>query len=937
MNVPALRESLFREIDSSEKLDLSFSFASYFEIPALLLSAEGELIKYTPAVMEIFEACNPSLIIGDSDPNGFLEHIRREPDLQNFIFNGVPEKGAAFPAFEYTFENKAVSIDARISRFAFDDEILLTFTTQNINPLQEIVRDDTLILGDLKRQYTHTRSEIVTSSSHRNRNLDYQLSKAKKHLDNAQELTGIGNFYYDLHNDEVWWSDQLYTILGRDLDEGPEYSLFALLKRVVGGDFQELKHLLRRLKEGNELTKDFKFRRYADDKVISLRVMFSPVAVNGRISQMNAIIMDISLSDQFEQVEMMYSLLMNNASDAIIIAGLDYKIQSWNAAAENLLGWNASEAEGKTIVELCSPEYPDEDGTERKKSLAAAKNWKGTIKLKHKNGSEKIVDATANPLIDSNAHQIGYMAIYRDITDIYHLRNQLDWRKKLFDGFMARLPLMTFIKRGDDYVYANPELIRLFKEIEPDYSIQGATEIASEFEAPNQLAEKLASGDDLLLQQENEFLEWNFDLDLNERRCFLKMIKFRLGNMNNAVYTGGLLIDLTSEMKYQQQLKNEKERAESADKLKLTLLQNLSHEFRTPLTGIIGYAGVLQNADSAKYSKWGDRIFRSADRLKNTLNNLLDYAALISSSYRPQITSFPVSDLLSCVEKNFRKEAEKKGLSFLIEDCCSNCSIESDFSLLSSAFLLLADNAVKFTQQGAVVCKSALDYEEGKEHLKIVIQDTGIGIPDEQLAVIFNEFEQVSQGISRNYEGLGLGLTIAQKKIHLLQGRIDITSQPGKGAFVEILVPASIKTEEASPKSERIVEEDVRKERSEKPKVLLVDDNEIIYDVFSVMLEEKIELDYASDGAQALNTIETRQYDIVLMDINLKSDMDGVEVLKKIREGKYAKLPVVAVTGYAMPGDEQRFLDEGFDAYLSKPLTAEAMLSVVYSIVDVRE
>lgn len=378
-----------------------------------------------------------------------------------------------------------------------------------------------------------------------------------------------------------------------------------------------------------------------------------------------------------------------------------------------------------------------------------------------------------------------------------------------------------------------------------------------------------------------------------------------------------------------------REKAQEASKLKSSLLLNMSHELRTPLNGILGFAGLLKETVTDKSAAdMVDFINISGKRLMVTLTSILELSQLESDRKIIQIAPVKIDGLLHTVIGKFTDILAMKrlGLSKQIEP---DMLIETDQGMVSNIFFYIIDNALKFTEEGQVWVFLQKINRKGETWVMFRVKDTGVGISEEQMKIIFEPFRQGSEGIGRSHEGNGLGLTLCRSFLSLLGGEIEIESKPDLGSTFSIyfrekpkpegvaeIAPVAVETEVVPPAVVRTL--------PERPMVLIVEDNEANAALISMYLEEKFEVEKAMNGKMAIKLCTLNDYDLILMDINLGSEMDGIEATREIRKlPKNVGIPVVAVTGYATDQEKQAILQHGLDDYISKPFNKKDLFSVI--------
>jgi len=259
-----------------------------------------------------------------------------------------------------------------------------------------------------------------------------------------------------------------------------------------------------------------------------------------------------------------------------------------------------------------------------------------------------------------------------------------------------------------------------------------------------------------------------------------------------------LLVNIRNRIAMGEELQKEKERATESDKLKSNLLKNISHEFRTPLNGVIGLSELLKTKPIEKeYQKMAGMIHSSGIRLNYILDSIMLLSQLESLSERKFINLEKVnlSSFLTVLTRQYQGQILQKGLEFFL-DIQPYIITEINENLFRQALIHIINNAVKYTHKGSI--KISCNHNLVANQVELNIEDTGIGIPKESQELIFSDFRQVSEGYNRAYEGCGLGLPIAKKAIELMNGKIILTSELGKGAKFTIILPLlSENTEES--------------------------------------------------------------------------------------------------------------------------------------------
>ncbi len=387
----------------------------------------------------------------------------------------------------------------------------------------------------------------------------------------------------------------------------------------------------------------------------------------------------------------------------------------------------------------------------------------------------------------------------------------------------------------------------------------------------------------------------------------------------------GVDSDITESKKILEELIAAKEKAEESDNLKTAFINNISHEIRTPLNSILGFGQLLAetNMTPEEHAKMLSNINIASNRLMETVSNYLDMARIVSGTMDVNIKEFllkPVFD--DAIKKAERLCSEKKiKFNFQVPAEYDNLIINSDKGFIVKVFEILLNNSIKFTEQGSIVC----GYRITHGYLEIFSRDTGKGIASDKLDMVFNMFSQEEVSNTRGHEGSGLGLSIACGLAKLLGGSVNVVSEKDKGSEFTFKIPYAETLLEEKPSANT----NVKSESNEKPVILIAEDDESNYMYLKVLLKiSGYKYLHAINGAEAVELCR-RNPDIklILMDIKMPV-MNGLEAAKQIH-GFKPEMPIIATTAYTQIGDEQRFLDAGFNGYLAKPILKDNLLELL--------
>jgi PAS domain S-box-containing protein len=382
------------------------------------------------------------------------------------------------------------------------------------------------------------------------------------------------------------------------------------------------------------------------------------------------------------------------------------------------------------------------------------------------------------------------------------------------------------------------------------------------------------------------------------------------------------------------QRKKDAEELLRLQKAKEQFLANISHEIRTPINGIAGMASLLsRDQNQEERQTYLNAIIHSAENLKVIINDILDVTAIESGKLKFEKIAFNIPDLLPALLSTFTYQAQDKNvrLRYSIDNSLSRILI-GDPVRLNQILINLVSNAVKFTHNGSIEIKCVVAKEKKDVcWVKFYVVDTGVGIPKEKLATIFESFSQADESVTRRYGGTGLGLTIAKQLVELQKGTISVESTEHVGSTFSFTIPYTIG--KAMPPVEKIASKNnTENSSSNKLRVLLVEDNDInrLY-AQSILKNWRCQTDTAENGLVAIEKIKNQRYDVILMDIQMPV-MDGYETTKAIRmmSAPVGATPIIALTANATKNDVTKCLEAGMNDYLPKPFTPEDLYQKLF-------
>ena len=611
-------------------------------------------------------------------------------------------------------------------------------------------------------------------------------------------------------------------------------------------------------------------------------------------------------------------------------------ITSWDPAAAQLLGWTAEEAVGQPSAIV----IPDRNRERHRRDLADVargpdgQTYERTITLRRRDGHEFAATVAATARATDEGVRISTVVWpvtpFKDAPSRGAARRYLAILNQISDG-------CAVVDLRGNYLFVNDAFCRMFNYRKED--LVGANFKSSISEERVKTLRALYAR--VYATGEPAQLEYQVFPKGREPLFIDQSVSLERDDDGQAVAFLSIVRDCTARKLSEQAAERARAAAEEANRAKSEFLANMSHEIRTPMNGIIGMATLaLDGPLTAGQADSIATVKASAESLLRILNDILDFAKIESRKLEIERVPFSLRDVLDEAVRPFRHQAQQKGLALTVDVAPAlPRSLLGDPIRLRQIVANLVGNALKFTERGRVdvsALPAAIDRDSVTLDLRVA--DTGIGIPAEKRAQIFEPFTQADGSTTRRFGGTGLGLAISAALAQMMGGRIRVESEPGAGSTFHITLPFAIHDDAADAPLEADAQiappfSIPRSSHAGSPlRILVVEDNIVNQKVaVGLLMKRGHDVTVVGDGREAVKACACARFDLILMDVQMP-EMGGLEATAAIRAREIEtgeRTTIVAMTAHAMNGDRERCLAAGMDGYISKPIDPAALYAAV--------
>ncbi len=618
------------------------------------------------------------------------------------------------------------------------------------------------------------------------------------------------------------------------------------------------------------------------------------------------------------------NFILGYSSICYIITDFEGQIRQINSQFTQLTDYGLNELQNKNILDFISI---DKKKQVKLEELISNKLNSKEIKFKKKNNESINGYISGFKKEDDNHQETKVYFVFEPFNFAQISQTELEYERSLLQVLMDNIPDTIYFKdKHSKFTRINKAQAKLIGVEKPEEAIG-----KNDFDFfTKEHAENAYNDEKKIINTGEPIINKEEKLIFNDRPTkWVSTSKVGIkdnirGEIDQIV---GITRDITEKKNAEENLKIAFQKAKEADRLKSAFLANMSHEIRTPLNAILGFAGLLNDKklSDEKRKKFIKIITSSGNMLLDLINDIIDIAKIEAGQLKILTKPFELNSFLKeifLIYDEQRKQDDKFNFEFKLNIPLEEEKIiDTDSSRLRQIISNLIGNAFKFTQKGLI--EFGYKFEAVAQEFQFYVKDTGIGIPENKINLIFERFGQIIENKEYADKGTGLGLAISKGLVQLLGGKIWVETKINKGSTFYFTLPTSFSTVDLDRSKNFDI--NVNKIDWSQKRLLIVEDdiNSADY-LMEVLYKTNLNIEHIDNGKGALKKLKNENFNIVLLDIKL-NDIDGYEVFRQLRKLN-KDIPVIAQTAYAMNEEEEKTLNFGFNGYLSKPLQIKELL-----------
>ncbi|HEY8025745.1 MAG TPA: PAS domain S-box protein [Burkholderiaceae bacterium] len=637
------------------------------------------------------------------------------------------------------------------------------------------------------------------------------------------------------------------------------------------------------------------------------------------------------MAERIAASEKEYRNVVDNLNEVVFRIDREGKWTFLNPAWSAITGFEIEPTLGEPFIEYIHPKDRTAVLAGFQKMVAGVKALtRHEARYLHIAGSYRWIDVFARPEFDQNGRIVGVTGSLSDITARHDATAQIQDNLNFVDALLESIPLPIYLKDPDGrYLRLNKAFGKFFSINVDDYLGKSAFDLLT-----SENAEEHRRMDRVLVQDR---MPQNFEstLIINGHQTHTIYSKAALTKPDGSIIgLVGTIVDISSQKAAEQALLQAKDAAESANRSKSEFLANMSHEIRTPMNGIIGMTDLVLNSELERHQReYLEVVKSSADALLEIINDILDFSKIEAGKMKLESIPFDFTRMVPDTLRTLTLRAQQSGLELALDlDPGIPRHLLGDPGRFRQILTNLVGNAVKFTKAGEIVVSiKLLRLWDDKVSLQINVKDTGIGIPPEKQHLIFEAFEQEDGSTTRRFGGTGLGLSITKRLVGLMEGKISVSSEVGKGSDFCVAVAIAV------DRSAENVVIDNSPARLAGRTVMLIDDNQTSLTILSKMFERwqvPTIVHHTGDAALDYCRQESAPVDCIIMDYNMPG-LNGFETAQALAEiPRYRNVPIIILSSSGVPGDGQKCRELGIQGFLLKPASHDEIYNAVCGVID---